>query len=111
MKGAGGNQIIKCIIYSLSKNKAVDKLDRIVEYKKNNGVEVLKYRKTKGGRNSAWFSDGEEWITVPIRLEGDNPRGYRWRKAWVDKMIPKQAIDMYIAPYGELYKWENYKMF
>lgn len=46
-----------------------------------------------------------------ILSANDSVRGYRWRKAWVDKDVPQYTIDTYINPIGDLYKWEDYKVF
>ncbi len=107
MQGAVSNQIVKCIIFSNNKDKAVAKLNEIKEEKIAQDIQVT-YSVLSKIYNEIRFSDGEEWIVLSAN---DSVRGYRWRKAWVDKDVPQYTIDTYINPIGDLYKWEDYKVF
>lgn len=101
--------MIDCIIYYNgnvnSKEKARTKLNEVIEEKKNKGIELLKLR--KGLRDEAIFSDGEMWMTVNA---DSNARGYRWKKAYVDKDIPQDVILEIIDSKG-IFKLEDYKLF
>ena len=72
---------------------------------RNEGIELLKLR--KGFRDEAIFSDGEMWITVNA---DSNARGYRWKRAYVDKDIPQDVILEIIDSKG-IFKLEDYKLF
>lgn len=111
IKGACSNQIIKCIVYTRNKTVGINKLLEIEKDKNSVGIKtVCKAIKSYFVHPEIKFDDDEEWIVLD--LSESKPRGYRWRKAYIDvSSIQLSEYYNYIAPYGDYYKWEEPKYF
>lgn len=111
MQGAYSNQIVKCIIYANDANVGINKLLEIENDKNKSGIKTIFKRIFKSSfiDSEIRFDDGEEWIIVNPNY---GARGYRWRKAWVDANgTTVSQLYLNIIPYGDLYKWEEYRLF
>lgn len=111
MQGACSNQIVKCIVYTNNIEVGINKLLEIENEKNEYMIETVFKRISESnyGRSEIRFRDGEEWIVVKPNV---GARGYRWRKAWVDaNNVTISQLFLNVIPYGDGYKWEEYKIF
>jgi len=108
MQGACSNQVVKCIVYTSDFELGLEQLSKIEKEKNGSGIKTIKKRISKYYTEIA-LDDGEEWIIV---IPNDGARGYRWRKAYVDfKNTTLEQLRLIIEPCGNLYQWEDYKLF
>lgn len=112
MQGACSNQIVKCIIYTNDANVGINKLLEIENDKNKSEIKTIFKRIFKSSSfidSEIRFDDGEEWTIVNTNA---GARGYRWRKAWVDaNNTTFSQLYSNIIPYGDGYKWEEYRLF
>lgn len=108
MQGACSNQVVKCIVYTSDFELGIEQLLKIE--KEKNEAEIKTIRKCISKFYSEIvFDDGDEWIVVN---PNDGAKWYRWRKAYVDfKNTTLYQLELIIKPCGNLYQWENYKLF
>lgn len=81
---------MECIVFTNNRAKAEDKLEEIKKIKGNlvciyKGVNDLSYE----------FTDGENWTW---KRANDYARGYKPKKAWIDRYIDKEVLFNIILP-------------
>lgn len=82
------------LIYTKRPHKAVEFLIKIYNKYKEEGIPV-KFLRTAGGYQTKMQVRDEMWIIIPI---SNDPRGYRWRKCYVDLDITERELKDIVLP-------------